>query len=352
MASSWYDATYVLICTNQQKTTLTAFFETCATIEAACQYTYQELYFIDPFASECFYLRLLLTVVHDLLEDNNEWIYCLEKTAANICDDLHPFLYNKYGILDPTEDQIYNFGLFLLDEILHDSNKSLNIGNILIYEQLNWNYDKLQEIVNEFVIQLNHEQCIAYQDILNSVNEQSDTIVKIKYVKENLIEKSNIISVWAIGTYPIGQGDHKIELTLFISTNYKERDFDSQAIFEQDEFYSVRRKIIPGKYKDSVRPKLKILDKVLLLNKCPLKVSLISIPQEIPAELNDDENSVFGILVNDYAIREHNFIVKIFNGNFDNDFYMYAKEINNMSNVTKNIIKDRNQTLLTSPKSI
>ncbi|CAG8796663.1 16029_t:CDS:1, partial [Cetraspora pellucida] len=83
----------------------------------------------------------------------------------------------------------------------------------------------------------------------------ADTIVKIKYVKQNPIEKSNIISIWAIGTYPIEQGDREIELTLFVSTNYEERDFDLQAIFEQDEFYSVRGKIIPGKYKDSVRPK-------------------------------------------------------------------------------------------------
>ncbi|CAG8632952.1 7153_t:CDS:2 [Cetraspora pellucida] len=196
----------------------------------------------------------------------------------------------------------------------------------------------------------------------------ADTIVKIKHIKQNLIEKLNIISVWAIGTYTIGQGDHEIELTLFISTNYEERDFDLQAIFEQDEFYSVGKKIIPGKYKDSIRPKmtvssftqLKILDKVLLLNKCTLKVSLISISQEIPAELNNDENSVFGILVNDYAIREHNFIVKIVYSHLtprfkhtkitiqlqeslifivglmeiiDNDFYIYAKEINNMSNL-------------------
>ncbi|CAG8521376.1 1196_t:CDS:2, partial [Cetraspora pellucida] len=268
-------ATRVLTCANQQKTTLTAFFETCATIEAAHQYTHQELYFVDPSAGEHFYLRLLLTVVHgprlfdhlrmingilcptfkdaymalDLLEDDNEWIYCLEEAAvmrsgtqlrslftiilthstltqpynlwicfrANMCDDLHPFLYNKYGILDLTEDQIYDFGLFLLDEILYDSNKSLNMfpsmpfwehdwghyrGNILIYEQLNCNYDILQEIVNECVIQLNHEQHIAYQDILNSVNEQSEseeikqfTQWLLEIVDRTNISKNNMITI-------------------------------------------------------------------------------------------------------------------------------------------------------------
>ncbi|CAG8440472.1 17890_t:CDS:2 [Cetraspora pellucida] len=182
------------------------------------------------------------------------------------------------------------------------------------------------------------------------------------------------------------QSDCKIELLLFISTNYKKRDFDSQAIFKQDEFYPVREKIIPEKYKYSIRQKitvslftqLKILNKVPLLNKCLLKVSLIDIPQEILTELNNNENFVFRILVNNYAIQKYNFIVKIvyfyLTPRFkctketiqpqeslifivslmeiiDNDFYIYAKEINNMSNITKNIIKDRNQMLSTLPKS-
>ncbi|CAG8485119.1 9558_t:CDS:1, partial [Scutellospora calospora] len=66
----------------------------------------------------------------------------------------------------------------------------------------------------------------------------ADTIVKIKYVKQNTKEKSDLISIWAIGAYPIGQEDCEIELTLFLSTNLKKRDTDTQAIFEKDEFYS------------------------------------------------------------------------------------------------------------------
>ncbi|CAG8480903.1 17866_t:CDS:2 [Cetraspora pellucida] len=277
MASSWYDATHVLTHANQQKTTLTAFFKTCATIEAACQYTYQELYFINPSAGKYFYFRLLLTVVHDacmaldLLEDDNEWIYCLEKAAV-----MHNSTQLRI-ILSSHNDDVKHINLAVLD---------LFSGNERMYLSSD----------NATMDGVNNTNCLYSVEYLNSLNPTRMPPSKL--------------------TFKVGwQDDRKIELTLFILTNYKERDFDLQAIFEQDEFYSVRGEIIPGKYKDSMTVsssiQLKILDKVPLLNKCPLKVSLISIPQEIPAELNDNKNSVFGILVNDYAIQKHNFIVKI-----------------------------------------
>ncbi|CAG8784945.1 1030_t:CDS:2, partial [Cetraspora pellucida] len=79
------DAATILARADRQKTTLMAFFEACATIQTASQYTYQEfpqhfvwnknskkwtirkkgfaigrIYFADPSAGERFYLRLLL----------------------------------------------------------------------------------------------------------------------------------------------------------------------------------------------------------------------------------------------------------------------------------------------------
>jgi hypothetical protein len=136
------------------------------------------LYYTSPAEGECFHLRLLLTVVAgphsfedlltmdkmiygtfkdacntmDLLQDNREWIQCLEEAAAiqigsylcnlfvlillkchpihpklllqqfcpHFCDDLQHRLHLHYDISKPTKEGIYNFGLFLIDEILRE----------------------------------------------------------------------------------------------------------------------------------------------------------------------------------------------------------------------------------------
>ncbi|CAG8622457.1 13667_t:CDS:2, partial [Dentiscutata erythropus] len=166
-----------------------------------------------------------------------------------------------------------------------------------------------------------------------------------------------------IGAYPVGRKDNKIEMVLFVLTHFNDRDLETQAIFERDHFYSVGGKIIPRFYTGNKRPKMtvsistevKILNRVVQLNKCLLKISLIGVPQELPKVLENDENAIFNVLINDYAIQDHNFIAKIAfpysNSRFahlksmirphdslvfiigqmkviDNDFYIYAKEIN------------------------
>ena len=57
-----------------------------------------------------------------------------------------------------------------------------------------------------------------------------------------------------------------------------------------------------------------ILNKVVESNKCPLKVSLVGIPQEMPSEVKDD--IIVKILVTDYVGQECSFIVNgVFPGN-------------------------------------
>ncbi|CAG8836878.1 6288_t:CDS:2, partial [Cetraspora pellucida] len=141
---------------------------------------------------------------------------------------------------------------------------------------------------------------------------------------------------WAVGMYPVGNEDCLIELVLFVLIDGEERDLDTQAIFEKDEFYSVRGKIVPGKYNNDIRPKmivssstqLRILDKVPLLNRCPLKVSLVSIIQETPNEIKNNVNAIFEMVISDYAVHDHKFIVKI--------IYPYHKR---RFDYIKNIIK-------------
>ncbi|CAG8461869.1 7367_t:CDS:2 [Cetraspora pellucida] len=45
-------------------------------------------------------------------------------------------------------------------------------------------------------------------------------------------------------------------------------------------------------------------------NRCPLKASLVSIMQDMPTEI-DDENAIINVLVEDYAGQNYSFIIKI-----------------------------------------
>ncbi|CAG8819733.1 25076_t:CDS:2, partial [Dentiscutata erythropus] len=85
-----------------------------------------------------------------------------------------------------------------------------------------------------------------------------------------------------------------------------------QAIFENDSFYSVSGRIVPTYYRENKWPKMTVvisacvttLSKVSNSNKCPLKVSLIGVPQEMPCTVGTDENVIFNVLVNNYASQE------------------------------------------------
>ncbi|CAG8837414.1 15550_t:CDS:1, partial [Cetraspora pellucida] len=106
---------------------------------------------------------------------------------ANICDDLCHRLHHEHAIEEPTENQIYDYGLFLIDEILRDSNHSLARcssmplwehnwdlcrGNRLIAEQLTWDHEELRKLVDNHTQQLNDEQCAAYHSVLNSITNR------------------------------------------------------------------------------------------------------------------------------------------------------------------------------------
>ena len=140
------------------------------------------MYFAHPSSGECFYLCTLLTVVkgptsfaslctvngvehptfkaacraRGLLEDDGEWHQCLQEAAvmqtghqlcslfvtilrdcmpsepdvvwnnfkSHICDDLRIQLQHK-GIENPTEEQTYDYGLYLINNSLKQSGKTL-----------------------------------------------------------------------------------------------------------------------------------------------------------------------------------------------------------------------------------
>ncbi|KAG0588920.1 hypothetical protein KC19_2G278400 [Ceratodon purpureus] len=208
------------------------------------------LYFARAAEGERFYLRLLLTtfggprsfedlrtvngVVHKtfkdacnalgLLQDDGEWIQCLEEASImrtgaslrnlfmvilsecnpsqpellwqrfrpHLCDDLRHRLLQHYGLSEPSEEEVYDFGIFLIDEILREqSNKNLSLfppmpiptlnwshhrGNRFINEQLQWNREDLELYVQEHEPQFNGEQRYCYDAILTSIKDHSGVV--------------------------------------------------------------------------------------------------------------------------------------------------------------------------------
>ncbi|KAF0548095.1 hypothetical protein F8M41_000152 [Gigaspora margarita] len=130
-------------------------------------------------------------------------------------------------------------------------------------------------------------------------------------------KKINSLVVWAFGTYPVEREDYDIEMSLFMPLNSDERDSETQAIFEKDNFFSVGGKIVPRFYNGNKRAKMivststhvTILNKVVESNKCPLKISLVEIPQELPNEIKD--NTIIKMLVSDFSGQEYNFIMRV-----------------------------------------
>jgi len=205
------------------------------------------IYFVPPTAGERFYLRTLLTVVrgpqsfedlrtyngitypsfHEaclargLLEDDGEWRQCLREAAHmqtgrqlrrlfatillfctpskpnmlwqefrhHICDDLRHRLIT-FGLPENeiTETQIYDYGLYLLDDLLREQGRSLEEwplmprpeqrwdqleqrANSLIAEQLAYSPELEKQRLNECLPQLNQEQRDAYDKIIASVEQ-------------------------------------------------------------------------------------------------------------------------------------------------------------------------------------
>ncbi|KAG0560756.1 hypothetical protein KC19_9G010700 [Ceratodon purpureus] len=234
-----------------QRTRLTEFFRMCATDENARRLTYQEfpqhyvwkqqestwkirergfaigrLYFARPAEGERFYLRLLLTTitgprsfedlrtVNGVLEEasimrtgpslRNLFVVILsecnpshpellwQRFRPHLCDDLRHRLRQHYGLSEPSEEEVYDFDIFLIDEILREqSNKNLSLfppmpiptlnwshhrGNRFINEQLQWNREDLELYVQEHEPQLNGEQRYCYDAILSSIEDQSGVV--------------------------------------------------------------------------------------------------------------------------------------------------------------------------------
>jgi PIF1-like helicase len=199
---------------------------------------------VGPTAGERFYLRTLLMIVkgpisfddlktvngetcqtfHEaclrrgLLEDDREWEICLEDAAHiktgsqlrhlfttlllfctpaqpnilwqkfrdNICDDLRHKLHNL-GRIAVTQNDVYDFGLYLIDNILHDtghalsdfpsmphfhSNWSDTVNNRLISQQLNYDPQTEGTSAHQLMSSLDIDQQHAFEQIWQSITQK------------------------------------------------------------------------------------------------------------------------------------------------------------------------------------
>ena len=205
------------------------------------------MYFASPSSGEQFYLQLLLTVVTGatsfanlrtvnnipyntfkeacfalgLLEDDYEWIQCLQEAGEmqmgytlrmlfatilfhcnptspgalwdqfkhHICNDLMYRLTNIHPNCDFAQEEVYDYGLHLIDHVLRNWGTQLADipgmpqivgnwgvvaeGNRLINEQLNYNREDLAARVTVNTAQFNDAQRGVYEAVMESVNNNN-----------------------------------------------------------------------------------------------------------------------------------------------------------------------------------
>ena len=122
----------------------------------------------------------------DLTRPENLW----EEFRAHICDDIRYQLQHQWNIPEPTDEQVYDFGLHLLEHILHYSSKSLEVDflsmprsimdwgevegpNRLITGERNYNQGQQLEQLNQRLPQMNVDQRSAYDQVVDSVEQKA-----------------------------------------------------------------------------------------------------------------------------------------------------------------------------------
>ncbi|GJE95688.1 ATP-dependent DNA helicase [Phanerochaete sordida] len=207
------------------------------------------MYYVSPIAGERFYLRTLLSIVkgpqsfedlrtfngvllptfrdaclaRGLLEDDGEWRMCLRDATVwqtgsrlrqlfsmlllhcdltrpeelwlefreSICDDLEHRLRQR-DIVDPSPNDVYDYGLYLLDNLLRDAGHSLadfptmprperdwqdvDENNRLIAEQLAYDREEQHRLLQESLERLNVGQRHAYDAIVRSIEAQDGAV--------------------------------------------------------------------------------------------------------------------------------------------------------------------------------
>lgn len=205
------------------------------------------MYYVHAASGERFYLRLLLTTIpgatsfdflktvgdhlcitfkeacvrRGLLEDDGEWRQCLEEAAHmatgqqlrslfviilkdclptdpralwlefrdSICDDLRRRMErHPHNMVNPSQDEVYDFGLYLIDRLLCQSGKALKdwpdmpqptadwmalLGNPLLLEQRTYDQAEQHQLAEGRIPTLNAEQRAVFDAVVQSIDSNS-----------------------------------------------------------------------------------------------------------------------------------------------------------------------------------
>ena len=116
----------------------------------------------------CLFVIILLNC--NPVEPHNLWNDYKEK----LCDDLSHYLNTRLGIQNPEEEQVYDYGLYLIDEALRKSsakgleqfptmpqpqeNWRQRIGHRLIAAQRVYDVEEMRRLANEEIQHMNTQQ--------------------------------------------------------------------------------------------------------------------------------------------------------------------------------------------------
>src|SRR5712672_837638 len=204
------------------------------------------MYYAHPSSGERFYLRLLLATVSGatsfgdllifegiqypsfrevciacgLLENDNEWHQCLEEARdmqigqqlhhlfvtilhdcapadprrlwntfwSYICDDLEHCLQHQGIVANPSQEQVQDYGLYLIDQLLSHSGKRLSdwptmpqvvenwgrlLGNPLLAEHAQYNTEEEARLAAQCIANLNPDQHAAFDRINSAIATRS-----------------------------------------------------------------------------------------------------------------------------------------------------------------------------------
>src|SRR5271155_3649723 len=107
---------------------------------------------------------------------------------ANICDDIHHTLQSRAIINNPTEDQVFDYGLYLINRILRAGNKELGhwpamplpqfdwnlaVANRLVADQRSYHLDEQAQLATQRLPTLNIGQRAAFDAIVTAVENKS-----------------------------------------------------------------------------------------------------------------------------------------------------------------------------------
>ena len=139
-------------------------------------------------SSGCQLHNLFVTILRDCSPSDPAALWL--QFWMQICDDLHWTLQNKNICQNPTEEDVFDYGLYLIDKLLRSSNANnglehwpkmpqpqqnwaLHVGNHLIMEQLDYDPEEQTHLANEWIPKLNEEQWKAFDEIVDAVNTKS-----------------------------------------------------------------------------------------------------------------------------------------------------------------------------------